>query len=297
MLVILLTPEHDDTAVFVRETLLSDHVKNFLNRSQNDIVLWGGSVQDPEAYEVSSSLNCTKFPFAALIAHTPSVSSTAMSIIARMSGPIAPSSFIARLQTAMSQNSESLNRARAARAEQQATHSIRNEQNSAYERSLAQDRERARQKREAEEARALAERQAREKAEIEARQLQNKEKWKRWRAQSLQPEPAPDVKDAVRISIRMPSGERVVRRFVPDAGLEELYAFVECYGLQKEGVSEKQYEKPRNYTHEYKFCLASPLPRETYHLKDGGTVKERIGRSGNLIVERTEAEDDSDVDA
>ena len=48
-----------------------------------------------------------------------------------------------------------------------------------------------------------------------------------------------------------------------------------------EGVQE-----PRDFEHEYGFRLVSPMPREVYELKAGGTVKERIGRSGNLIVER-----------
>jgi len=38
------------------------------------------------------------------------------------------------------------------------------------------------------------------------------------------------------------------------------------------------------------------MPREAYELDAGGTIKGRIGRSGNLIVERTEEEEDEDGD-
>ena len=89
----------------------------------------------------------------------------------------------------------------------------------------------------------------------------------------------------------MPSGDRVVRKFAPDTSIEELYAFVECYDLLQDDAAEAGAEKPPSYNHEYKFVLVSPMPREEFGLEKGGTVRERIGRSGNLIVERTDLED------
>ncbi|KAK0658222.1 FAS-associated factor 2 [Lasiodiplodia hormozganensis] len=291
LLVILISPEHDDTTSHVQETLLAPEVVNFLKDPQNNIIVWAGNVQDAEAYQVSNALNCTKLPFAGLIVHTPSVSSTAMSVVARIVGPTPPSTFMSRLQTAVAQNAEPLNRVRATRAEQQAARNIRQAQDTAYERSLAQDRERARQKREAEEARKRAEQEERERQEAKEREARNLEQWRKWRVQSIASEPDNDVKDVVRISLRMPSGDRVVRKFAPDTSIEELYAFVECYDLLQDDAAEVGVEKPPSYNHEYKFVLVSPMPREEFGLEKGGTVRERIGRSGNLIVERTDLED------
>ncbi|KAK8178050.1 UBX domain-containing protein [Phyllosticta citrichinensis] len=298
LLVVLVSPEHDDTTSFVRETLLSPDVVAFIKNPANNMVVWAGNVQDSEAYQVSNALNCTKFPFAALIVHTPSVSSTAMSTVARIVGPTPPTTFMSRLQTAMAQNSEPLNRARATRAEQQAARNIRQAQDTAYERSLAQDRERARRRREEEEAQRRAEQQEREKQEAKEREARNLAAWRAWRAHSIANEPGPDVKDAVRISLRMPSGDRVVRRFAPDADMEELYAFVECYEVlqQQQEASLDGAEKPEAYAHEYKFVLVSPMPREEFALQKGGSIKQRIGRSGNLIVERTDLDDDEEED-
>src|SRR5579871_3178671 len=94
LLVVLLSPEHDDTSSWVRETLLAPSVSSYLSSEQNNnILLWGGSVQDSEAYQVSLALNTTKFPFAALIAHTPSVSTTSMSVVARLVGPMPAAQF------------------------------------------------------------------------------------------------------------------------------------------------------------------------------------------------------------
>ena len=97
------------------------------------------------------------------------------------------------------------------------------------------------------------------------------------------------------MSIRMPDGERVIRKFRADAELEELYAFVECFDHLDE-VSEKPVSEPEGYEHEYKFRLVSPMPREVYDVSKAGSIRQRIGRSGNLIVEKIIEADDDDED-
>ncbi|KAG8624705.1 hypothetical protein KVT40_007772 [Elsinoe batatas] len=294
LLVILLSPEHDDTAPFVRDTLLAPDFVNWIKEHHSEVLVWGGSVRDSEGFQVANALNVTKFPFVGLIVHTPSVSSTAMSVVARNAGPTPASELIDKLQKAIQTRNEELGSARRQRQEQQASRNIREEQNSAYERSLAQDRERARQRREAEAAREREERTERERAAAKEQRAQNILQWKKWRAQSLPSEPGQDVTDTVRISIRMPSGDRVIRKFAGDADLEELYAFVECYGVLQEDAQEKAVQEPAGFEHDYKFQLVSPMPREVYDLEKGGSIKSRIGRSGNLIVEKKILDDDDD---
>ncbi|PNS17398.1 hypothetical protein CAC42_7081 [Sphaceloma murrayae] len=294
LMVVLLSPEHDDTAPFARDTLLAPDFVNWIKEHQSEILLWAGSVRDSEAYQVANALNVTKFPFVGLIVHTPSISSTAMSVVARNAGPTPASELIDKLQKAITTRNEELIAARRQRQEQQASRSILQEQNSAYERSLAQDRERARQRREAEAAREKAEREARERAQAKETRARNTLLWKRWRAQSLPKEPAQDVPDTVRISIRMPTGDRVIRKFADDADLEELYAFVECYDVIQEGLGEEEIQEPAEFPHSYGFQLVSPMPREVYDLEKGGSIKSRIGRSGNLIVEKTVLDDDEE---
>jgi FAS-associated factor 2 len=312
LVIILLSPEHDDTNTWVRETLLSNEVTEYLNDPSNEILLWGGNVQDSEAYQVANSLRSTKFPFASVLVHTPSTGSNAMSNIGRIPGNTTPTEFLSKLRTAISQNKDPLDRVRAQRAEQQASRTLREEQDSAYERSLAQDRERARQRREAETARQRAE--AEEVARLAAaeKHAADLQQWKQWRAQSLPAEPSStaDVSDIVRVSIRLLSGERVIRKFRADADLEEVYAFVECYdSLQEisaassgeEQEEEKKVSEPEGFEHKYGFRLVSPMPRSVYEIDAGGTVKERIGRSGNLMVElinedEDDVEDDEDED-
>lgn len=295
LLVVLLSPEHDDNALFVRETLLSPEFTSFVKTATNNILLWAGTVQDAEAYQVSNALNVSRFPYATLIVHTPSVSSTAMSKIANSAGPVAAQDLISKFQTAIQAHSAELESVRRQRQEQQATRNLRQEQESAYERSLAQDREKARRRKKEEAAKEKADREEREKAERKADEARKQTQWRRWRAQSIPVEPSADVKDAVRMSLRMPSGERVIRKFRADADLEELYAFVECYDYL-EDESEKQVQEPEAFEHVYKFQLVSPMPREVYDLDKGGSIRDRIGRSGNLIVEKILGEEDEDED-
>lgn len=291
LLVVLVSPEHDDTSSFVRGTLLSQEVVNFMNNPQNNILLWAGTVQDSEAYQISTALNCSKFPFAALIAHTPQDSSTSMSVIARISGLLTPSAFVARLRTAISRESAALERVRATQNEQQASRNLREEQNSAYERSLAQDRERARQRRDAEAARVRAEQLEQAKIAAVETEKRNFEQWRAWRAQSIPSEPGADVKVASRLSIRMPSGERIIRKFDAGARMEEVYAFVECHDVLGSGVISTS--KPEAYEHIYTFQLVSPMPRQVFGV-GSGSIGDSVGRSANLIVESVSEVDDAE---
>ncbi|KAF3039414.1 hypothetical protein E8E12_008983 [Didymella heteroderae] len=288
LLVVLVSPEHDLTSPFIRSTLLDPAVVSFLRDPANNTLLWAGSVSDSEAYSVSSALGCTKFPFSALIVHTPAVSSSAMGIATRISGPTPPSAYLSKLRAAMSTHKDALDRVRAQRAEQTATRTIRQQQDSAYERSLATDRARKQKQREEAEAAAAAEKAALAAAAAAEQHALALHQWRHWRAAQLPAEPGPDAPDVVRVSIRLPSAERVVRRFAAGAPLEDLYAFVECHDVLRSGdvVAGADAQEPRGFKHEYAFRLVSPMPREVFELSAGGTVGERVGRSGNLIVER-----------
>lgn len=297
LLVVLLSPEHDDTSGWVRDTLLTPEVVEFVNDPQNNVLVWGGNVQDSEAYQVANSIRVTKFPFAAVIVHTPNVSSSAMSVVGRLAGPIPPTEFVTRLRTAITSNQESLERLRSSRAEQQASRSLREEQDSAYERSLAIDRERARVRREAEATRLQEEQAAADRQAAEEKRQRDLAQWKQWRAELLVPEPSTDVKDVVRISVRLPKGERIVRRFTPDTDLEEVYAVVECHEILQDASRPTGISKPEGFEHQYGFRLVSPMPRAVFDVQDGGSIADKVGRGGNLLVEPIDEDEDEDNDA
>lgn len=299
LLVVLMSPEHDDTESFTRETLLNPDVVSFINDPANNVILWGGNILDSEAYQVAQEYNCTKYPFSAIVCLTPKEGSTRMSIIKRLAGPMPATAYLSEAQTAINKYAPDLAGVRAERTAQEVARSLRTEQDTAYERSLAKDRERARQRREAEKAAAEAARKAEEEAEAAARREELGDKWKRWRATTMEDEPPASNKDVVRIALKMPESSgagRIVRRFRNDTTMEMLYAFVECYDVltASEEVSEKTAVKPEGYEHEYQFRIASVMPRVVYEPSKEETMGQKIGRSGNLIVEEVSADGESD---
>lgn len=291
LLVVLLSPSHDDTHTWVRETLMSSKLYQFLQSHRHELLLWGGNVHDAEGYQVSSSLNCTKFPFAALICQTTDGTGNAsrlgeMAVVMRAAGPTTASEFVAKLGSTMTAQQGQLATARAQRAEQQASRSLREEQDTAYERSLAQDRERVRRRREEEEAQSRAEKQAAEAAAHKEQAAEQRQTWRLWRSRQIV---EPTGGETVRLSIRLTDGRRLIRKFASDASIEELYAFVECHDLL-DTEEQADASPPDGYKHEYLFQLVSPLPRNVIDLQGGGRIIERVGRGGNLIVEELENE-------
>jgi FAS-associated factor 2 len=294
LLVILTSPEHDDTPSFIRETILSTEVQNFFNNPTNEIILWAGDVRDSEAYQVSTALRCNKFPFTALVAHTPQQSSTAMSVLTRLTGPMPAGPYVAKLQAAITSHSDQLRAVRETRNAHNFERTLRQEQDSAYERSLAQDRERTRLRREAEAAAAEAAKREREHVEAAAILTAKKKQWRQWRAKRLAAEPSSDTKDVVRIALKMPEAARITRRFPANVSIEELYAFVDCYDFVNDTELSEEVSKPDAYEHEFEFRLVSTLPRVVYDPESGGTIGERVGKNGNLIVEPLEDSGDEE---
>ncbi|KAM0339796.1 hypothetical protein ACHAPQ_001485 [Fusarium lateritium] len=298
MLVVLMSPEHDDTESFVKETLLSPEVIAFIKDPSNNIILWGGNVLDSEAYQVAQEYICTKFPFSALVCLTPKEGSTRMGIVKRLVGPMPPATYLSELRAAIEKYGADLDGVRAERTVQEITRNLRTEQDSAYERSLAIDRERARQKKEAAAAAAEAEKRALEEADAAKRLEEKRKQWKAWRATTIVAEPPPSDKNVVRVALKMPEESgigRIVRRFPQDASLEDMYAFVECYNaLQEEDTAGG--DRPEEYEHEYKFRIASILPRMVYEPSTTITMGEKIGKSGNLIVENISMDSENESD-
>lgn len=303
LLVVLMSPEHDDTAAFAHDILLNPDVVAFLTDPANNVILWGGNVLDSEAYIVSQEYNCTKFPFSVLISLTPKEGSTRMGIIKRLVGPMAASTYLAGIRTAIGKYTPDLEGLRAERLVQETARNLRSEQDSAYERSLAKDRERARKKREAEQAAAEAEKRALEQAEQAAERQRKRQIWRKWRTTTVAPEPPASEKDVVRLAVKMPEASgagRVIRRFAGSTTVEELYAYVECYDLLQKPSDESELDEkfgeggPEGYKHVYNFRLASLMPREVFEPSKDKTLREAIGKTGNLIVEDVVDEDEND---
>ncbi|CAG8582239.1 155_t:CDS:2 [Acaulospora colombiana] len=277
LMVILEADEHDDTAKFNKETLTSDDLISFLR--DNNILVWAGNVKDPEAFQV-------------IVLQTPHGSSglsPKMTVVDRIEGLSSPETLIARLTIQINRYGPGLQRFRMDREERESARKIREQQDHAYLASLHADQEKERRAREIQE-------RARKEAEERQLFLENREKWRRWSLAQLPPEPSHDEKEVTRLSFKLASGDKVIRRFRADDTVEMLYIFVDTYHLRKESTSSETPQPPKDYVHKFDFLLVSPFPRIEYRVDKFKTIKEEnsFWPSANLIVEIMSNDDDDE---
>ncbi|KAF5118438.1 hypothetical protein DV495_003847 [Geotrichum candidum] len=264
--------------------------------------------------QARDALKCTSFPFTQLIApfpKTPNSLALVMKTLVTIQGETDPMKFISTLEEKMEAHTPVIASFTRDKQRVEDTQRLRQCQEDAYEQSLAIDRERERVAREEaqraaeEEARELAARKERELA-AEAKKRAKEEKkqkeqiWRAWKASQIGPEFDSATEKPARISIRMPSGERVVRKFSGNQTIDDIYAFVECYDLIKDGavVPEPTEIPSPDYVHEYTFQLASTLPRQVIPADAGIKISDNkiIWPSASLVVEVDLSDDEEEED-
>ncbi|CAA7270771.1 unnamed protein product [Cyclocybe aegerita] len=249
--VILVSDEHDDTPEFKRSTLTDPAFVKILY--DNDVVVWGGDVQDREAWTAAEKLQATTYPFVAFVALQPprapassrsSSSPPSLTVLSRHQGPPTPHTsgptsaptLVTHLETQLLPRvTPFLARISAAQRERERDRQLRDEQDRAFRNAARRDKERIEAKMAEErrmlEARRLAEEEARLAAARRAREAElararesNRMEWRRWTRKAVV---GAEVEGSLRIAIRLPSGGRVIRSFQPTASLTALFAFVD----------------------------------------------------------------------
>ncbi|RUS30754.1 thioredoxin-like protein [Jimgerdemannia flammicorona] len=295
LVVVLQSDEHDETEAFCRDTLSSPTLNSYLR--DNDILVWAGNVRETEAFQVSTTLQSTTFPFLAIIGlqypAAGSGGSPKMSVVDRLEGPTTADAVVRRLTNALQHYGPPLERVRRERQEREHDRSLREQQDLAYRESLRIDQEKERKAREAREAAVRAEETARKAQEELQRLVENRQLYRRYLLSTIPAEPSANEEDGVaRLSFRMLDGERVVRRFKGDENVETIYRFVESYSLTKD-TSTPVTTPPAGYEHRYEFVLVSPFPRTTHRPDATQLIRDERGLwpSANLIVEGVEEEE------
>ncbi|RUP49062.1 hypothetical protein BC936DRAFT_143375 [Jimgerdemannia flammicorona] len=341
LVVVLQSDEHDETEAFCRllyayqddsrsisfylvcfrpssDTLSSPTLNSYLR--DNDILVWAGNVRETEAFQVSTTLQSTTFPFLAIIGlqypAAGSGGSPKMSVVDRLEGPTTADAVVRRLTNALQHYGPPLERVRRERQEREHDRSLREQQDLAYRESLRIDQEKVndhvydfdhvyvvitfpihspqeRKAREAREAAVRAEETARKAQEELQRLVENRQLYRRYLLSTIPAEPSANEEDGVaRLSFRMLDGERVVRRFKGDENVETIYRFVESYSLTKD-TSTPVTTPPAGYEHRYEFVLVSPFPRTTHRPDATQLIRDERGLwpSANLIVEGVEEEE------
>ena len=272
-LVILCSQEHDDNDSFCKDTLTDDELLEFLR--QHKVVVWGGNVRYTEAYQVSNTLQATTYPFLGIIA----LQNNKMAVIDRIEGPVTPTTMIRRFEAVMTRIEPSLNQLRMEREQRELERRMRQDQDKAYQESLARDQEKERKKEKAKRELQLKEELERKKEMMQKQYIQYLVGLFESRTETATDQPT------TKINFRFANGERVICPFYASDSLLSLYQFVEAYPhLNK---VEPLNEPPKDYTHEFNFTIHSLFPKTIYEADDTVQIKNIKGLwpSATLIVE------------
>ncbi|KAJ1929708.1 Ubx domain-containing protein [Tieghemiomyces parasiticus] len=155
LLVILISEEHDDTPEFCRR-LVDEDFRSFLER--RNLMVWGGNVKYQQAYEVSTTLQASKYPFLAVVTPKYRSGSLRMAVAERIEGLLPVDQMLSQIEVKVQASDDALAAVRRSREEREAARRLREQQDQAYLDSLRADQEKERKLREKREAEALRQR-------------------------------------------------------------------------------------------------------------------------------------------
>ncbi|KAJ2451985.1 Ubx domain-containing protein [Coemansia sp. RSA 2336] len=302
LVVMLWSSEHDDTPLF-EHVLTQPALVQCLSRSQ--FVVWAGDVANSDAFKTAESLGVCAFPFIGIL-FMQQTGRSGMQLLARMDGlgSSANAQHLANMlvrfvDRPVSRHEQTLYAARREQQERESARRLLEQQNAAYERSLALDQERERARREQEE----RERKEKEEAEALLREEQRREElcrqWRWAKFAEQQQQQQQDDKDLVTtLSLRLENGSRVVCKFAASATLQHVFDFVETREVAEEwaqaqttpyGTDLSKISMPKGYEHTYEFAVVSQFPRVVFedrsaNLKDALSAN-GLWPSAALIVE------------
>ncbi|KAF5397561.1 hypothetical protein PHET_08981 [Paragonimus heterotremus] len=149
-----------------------------------------------------------------------------MGLLGRIEGAVKPIDLIQQLNSILEDNQSATIAARFDRRERETVARIREEQDLAYQQSLEQDRAKcAAREAELRTAAAMAAQQAEAAKREETLKRARTARRARWRA-CLPPPPPADPSTTVRLSVKMPNGQRLSRIFSLTDSVKILYYFV-----------------------------------------------------------------------
>ncbi|KAJ2317007.1 Ubx domain-containing protein [Coemansia sp. RSA 2704] len=303
LVAVLWSREHDDAELLGR-ALAREDVAAYLSQAQ--FVVWAGDAGDGDAYAASWELGAAAFPAIAVLAP----GRGGLRLAARMDGVSAAGgadglarAVVRLVEAPVARHGRGVARQRQAQQGREAERQLREQQNAAYEASLARDRERARAQQEQEQREQRAREQAAEAARREEQLAQQRRQWQ-WAALArLQRTDA--LQGEGRLSLRLEGGQRVVQAFSPAARVQHVFDFVETRQAAAEHAAGARpfgeldaVEAPSGYEHAYEFALVSQFPRVVFGDRDAGLrdalAPHGLWPSATLFVEPLYEPSDSD---
>jgi FAS-associated factor 2 len=213
--------DNQDCVKFANDTMTSPDLINYL---QTNTIFWACSKNLPEGQRVYKALRAKRCPFLGAIVYK----NARMRLISKIEGPVSAAELLVQFAQLFSENEADLIVARHHKSELNQTRSIRDEQDKAYQESLAVDREKERIKKEKEEANLNAERLEKQRIEDDIAKENDIIKKRTALRQLLEETAEPDSTHplSIKLLIKLPNGSRHQRIFLRTDSLCELYKFV-----------------------------------------------------------------------
>lgn len=257
-------------------------------------------VSDLSSLVAALKLSATTYPFVAFVSLHPrsgprsaSSSTPQLSVISRHSGSPQTQTSAAVLHayittTLVPRVTPLLNRLRAEARTRQQERDLRAEQDRAFAEAERLDRERMLKRRE-EEARLQREAEEIQRKQLEERMREQwKNEWRRHARSTLPVEPGPECAGRLRIGMRLPDGQRLVRHFGPSDTLDVLYTFVDVQFVDRVSTDGGSTARPpADYNPGFDFTLTTAFPRVEVPFAKGTSLGSIGALKGgaNLAVE------------
>ena len=242
-------------------------------------------------------LEASTFPFIAFIALQPRRSRSRGAVIShpavlsRLEGSpqsvLAASAITAHIHDVLLPRTRAyLSSLRREQHDRELSRQLKAEQDRAYEETSRRDQERVIQRR-AEVARKEQQAvQVAAEAAAAAAQKNQAAQWRAWARRYLVPHEPDGNHMPIRVSVHLPDGRNLQRRFRAIDTLEAVYAFVDT--VDADDTLSQQDTPPAGYVHTYKFTLVQTYPRRALSTDLLHTSLQNVngfGPSANLVVE------------
>lgn len=248
-----------------------ENLKKLMDR--DDLYLWVGYVSSSEAFRVAQSLHVESFPSIVVISPTPKTANSnvvVMEQIYHWTPSSEPSDLYTKIPIALEDHNPKLLALKLERQNLDFDRSIRKDQDSAYQRSLEADQQRAQEK-------------------------ERKDKWihrvftnyDKYTSATFNPEGT-----TARVSLRLPDGRRVNLKLPETSQIRDIYDIVFAALNSEQRPAELKSDLDETYEGEYGFVLMStvlrkPVPFSLKNISD----EPAVFPSGVLMVDL----DDTDL--
>lgn len=282
LVVYLHSEQSEHTRSFCTEVLGNEAIQSMLRES---FYLWGGDTSRMEAHQVAQMLRARQYPhFCVLLP----ASVEDIRAVGSLQGEVQVDAAVALLAACLEDLDSHQSEQMARREQQIEDRQLRDAQDREYQEALEADRIREQEQQREEEERQEAARKAVEAQRLREEQAKQREaeeqRFQARRAELAESLGEPGADATSPISLRLPAGQRLQRRFVPTMTLADVYAWADCAAHLPEN-KDKGLEIPKV------FVLKTSFPSRELTDKDS-TIQDLQLAGSNILLAEVEEDDE-----